>query len=314
MRQNTITILSNLILILFLGTAFYYGTLLSKLIVSGVLLMLIPALIMRYPKERSKTNHIDGIATFSSVIVTFYLQREFGLSPVVSSSLVGLLGFIFFKNHQIPIYAGSFTGMACSTLFSYKEILFSAILMGIFISKSKHLFVGVGGRLGLFAFLSTLITALIFIELPVISLTASLPNTQMIIVFGLFSGLLSYYLVHEKKLSTILTISMIGLFAGIILPTTITNGDIYTLIVFQNSFIATASSDIIKSRKQAFVASMIGSILFILLFPYYVGLGGKFGTKALLSIVLTYHIFDFFTDNNPKNSLNLELTNDPSNT
>jgi uncharacterized membrane protein YjjB (DUF3815 family) len=92
-----------------------------------------------------------------------FLLHKYGLSVVVASCLIGLLGAAlehFFKVHHLAfvIFAGSFVGMSSSSVATLPLILIGGALSGILYQLSTDIFKGFGGRLGTIAFISTVIS------------------------------------------------------------------------------------------------------------------------------------------------------------
>lgn len=99
-------------------------------------------------------------------IGTFQLQKV-GLSPVVASCIVGLLGALlgyWISSEDIPmvVFAGSFVGMTAVSIASFPIILLAGITCGIIYLLSEPIFVGFGGKLGATAFVSLVVIMFLF--------------------------------------------------------------------------------------------------------------------------------------------------------
>lgn len=97
-------------------------------------------------------------------VVTYVLQKNFGMSAVISSSIVGLVGGIiglFIPNKLFApiVFCGTFVGMSSPSLFSLSFVVIAGILSGVLYQVSTNIFVGFGGKLGSIAFLAV---ALVF--------------------------------------------------------------------------------------------------------------------------------------------------------
>jgi len=95
--------------------------------------------------------------------ITTFLLHKYGLSVVVASCVVGLLGAVlghFTKSTHLPlvIFAGSFVGMTSTTVGSIPLIILGGALSGIIYKFSLNLFAGFGGLLGTIAFISTVLS------------------------------------------------------------------------------------------------------------------------------------------------------------
>lgn len=100
------------------------------------------------------------IAAGISSLVTFYLQT-FGLSSVVASCVVGLIGALVGSQLDIPhisavIFTGTFVGMTDLDLSTVPKISIAGVISGLIFGISTNVFAGYGGRLGSIAFISLL--------------------------------------------------------------------------------------------------------------------------------------------------------------
>jgi hypothetical protein len=103
---------------------------------------------------------LGGIA---GATVTSLLQRKYGLSAVVASSLVGLLGACvgsLASDVHLPaaVFAGSFAGMTAIAVAPLLAIAIAGAGAGALYALviTFDVFPGYGGRLGTVAFISTL--------------------------------------------------------------------------------------------------------------------------------------------------------------
>lgn len=108
-----------------------------------------------------------ALAGAGGAVATFVLQR-YGISAVIASSLVGLLGALIgflVSDTYLPavIFAGSFVGMTAVTLGSIPMIAIAGLGAGLLfaLAVSMNIFSGYGGRLGTVAFIATVIVLFI---------------------------------------------------------------------------------------------------------------------------------------------------------
>ncbi len=110
------------------------------------------------------------IAIISSVLgaLLTYLLRKFGISTVLSACMIGATGSLvsyYTKSPQLAliVFIGTFIGMG-----NYKDyggiylIILAGIFAGIMYQITEHLFVNFGGRLGTIAFISVVISYLLY--------------------------------------------------------------------------------------------------------------------------------------------------------
>ena len=102
---------------------------------------------------------------FGGCLFCFYLQSRFALSPVISAALTGFLGTFIPDTKRIEsthvhatIYMGAFVAMGSKVVTAGP----GEILLVSFLGSTIYFFVspylkGLGGRLGLIAFISSLL-------------------------------------------------------------------------------------------------------------------------------------------------------------
>ena len=99
----------------------------------------------------------------------FFLQKEFELSPILSSSVIGFVGSFIpnlskFDSKQAinSVYVGTFSAMGASVYyFSSSSLIILCLLTSLsfylFNSYGKTIGQGFGGRLGTIAFVASLV-------------------------------------------------------------------------------------------------------------------------------------------------------------
>lgn len=102
------------------------------------------------------------LASLGGALSTYYLHR-LGLHVVLSSCIIGLLGFALSYVFKMPslayvIFAGSFVGMTSPKVGNYAFVALAGIFCGFLYAKTLSWFEGFGGKLGATAFVSTSIT------------------------------------------------------------------------------------------------------------------------------------------------------------
>jgi len=117
-------------------------------------------------RKRMLTTILIIIGGCLGAIGTFQLQKM-GLSPVVASCGVGLLGALIgylMKNEDLAmvIFAGSFVGMTTVSIASLPIMLIAGLACGTLYVLTEPVFVGYGGKLGAIAFVSVAIVLALF--------------------------------------------------------------------------------------------------------------------------------------------------------
>jgi hypothetical protein len=101
--------------------------------------------------------------------LTYYISMRFKQNPVFSSSVVvltfALIGNIFLRFDDEIVAAvtcGSYAGMSsCEVITNIKKMYLVGLVAGIILFLSWPLFCGVGGKLGLVAFLAVFLSKLV---------------------------------------------------------------------------------------------------------------------------------------------------------
>ena len=106
------------------------------------------------------------IGCFVGAVLT-YLLREYGVSPVVSSCLVGLGGALVGQYLSLPhlsavIFTGTFVGMTGLEVATLPQISIAGAFAGLLYGMTVNLFSGYGGRLGAIAFISVIVCVYFF--------------------------------------------------------------------------------------------------------------------------------------------------------
>lgn len=258
-----------------------------------VVVFLSPLIYKLYLEIEHETfDYKSFIYTALGSLLTFILHKETMLSTVTASALVGMIGYFICKKQSLGIYAGSFAGMI-GPMFTYPQAIIISLLVGAIFMFSSKSYLGFGGRLGTIGLTATLVGALIFNHIYFDTTILSYKAYFGIISFGIIGGALTYLIQHKYNINPVLASGLIGLIFGLILPELLTYGVIYSIVLFQNSFIGMASKNRLNNIFEALFASFIGSILFIVLFPAFQGLGGKLGTTAMISVLIVYQLKNF---------------------
>ncbi len=101
------------------------------------------------------------LASSLGAIATYLLHKN-GVSVVVASCIVGLIGagighLFNIPNLALVVFAGSFVGMTSTTIGSMPLVFVGGLICGVIYVLSLKIFVGFGGKLGTTAFISTLL-------------------------------------------------------------------------------------------------------------------------------------------------------------
>lgn len=262
---------------------------------------------IRPPKEAINQTTYDRsyLSVFMAVVggamFTAVLNHYFSLGAVIASSLVGLLGVVAFKKYQIPIYCGSFVGMASlGVLADYSGILLAAVLSGFLFLIAGNVFVGFGGKLGAIAYFGTFSAAM---------LTGSISRTirpdlvlldYRLVFYFTLAAVATYVLNKRSQHGAVASSSLVGLLFGVLLPLLYVSSGVFLAIgAFCGSFIGMSATARLKNTGQILLAGILGSLIFIYTQHYFIGLGGKLGAMAFVASISTAGFFDFVKSKRP---------------
>lgn len=243
---------------------------------------------------------IDFYSVVFGGLCTYWLVKYVSLSPVVASSVVGVLGVIFYKKTAVATFCGSFVGMSSPELFTTIDLALAATVAGVLFVEGKPFFSGVGGKLGTTAFFGNVVVVLIkstpnyhFVNLRV-DVIHRLFDWEMFLIYmfwGAIGSFLTYWLSKKWLHNIVLSSSLVGLAAGIALPYLMpSEGYIIAIAVYCASFAGMSGvTRFTKDTHFLFAGAMSGLIFFNTL-PIFVGLGGKLGTIGFVSSLFTLGI------------------------
>lgn len=105
-------------------------------------------------------DHIDLLLLFVIPVVsvvTFLFGNLKQLGVIRSSCFVGLISYLFFPAQATLLYGATFVGMCSREKFSVIEVVISSLFYYIIVYFLTQWFKGVGGTLGMSAFLGVLL-------------------------------------------------------------------------------------------------------------------------------------------------------------
>lgn len=255
-----------------------------------VFISLLLGMIYAFNKEKEEYKKIsfrsyDGLMVIIGVFATYSLVHFLGISVVIASSSIGLLGFIFIRKHEIPIYCGSFAGMVSIVLFSFLEVAILSIICAFIYTLTKPIFKGFGGKLGTIAFMSSLIVHSIFNdEYLIISIDI---NIWLIFLTTISGVLITFYFQHKFNTSAVLSSAGFSLIFGLLVFLISSEHMDYLVVFFSASFIGMSSKEKLPSIWYVLLAGIILGLIYDVFFEFFNGLGGKLGLMAMLSVIVT---------------------------
>lgn len=244
-----------------------------------------------YIKKRILLNFIS---VFLGTILTFAINIEMGLGPVVAASTVAILATLFFPKYDVPIYCGAFVGMACPSVFyNYPLISLAGITAGILFIVAKNAFNGYGGKLGTIA-LGGCVATTLATRTPLGLAGIPPPETHLtLIIYSSSAALLTYLLNVRLKNSPVISSGIIGLVGGLLLPVIHPeHGQMLAIMVICASFAGMSSKEKVPHEIFIVIAGLFSALFFIYTASYLGGTGGKLGTIAFGSVIAVRGIWD----------------------
>lgn len=114
------------------------------------------------------------------------------------------------------------------------------------------------------------------------------------IVIALVCGAAGFWLRQHTKLSVVEVSALLALVAGLILPRIFTAGGLFALICTAVSYAAMCSNKRIKSYLDMLTVSFVCALIIYFGQNVLVGVGGRLGTSAALSVLIFVLISEQF--------------------
>ncbi len=114
-------------------------------------------------------------------------------------------------------------------------------------------------------------------------------NKNLQIIFTAIIGtFITYYLSIELSLGAVVASAIVGLTASIFLPTDL------AIVTYTSAFAGMSSSAVLQNYPMVILAGALVGVIFIITQPIYQGFGGKLGTIAACSVIITSKLFGLF--------------------
>ena len=247
---------------------------------------------------------VDGarwnlVAVGGGALVTFAGVTAFGLSPIVSASLVGIAAAVGTRRVAVPVYCGAFVGMTSPEVFgSSWQVTLAAVLAGLLFTVAHPVFHGVGGKLGTTAFVGVLLVA---VPTAGSFQSSAIPDGSVVLsvvgVAALGAGIT--FTIHTRSAATpVLASGLVGAVGGAVLPILVGGfGELFAAATYSASFAGMTSSRRVPNEWWIGVAGIGVGLVVVYTLPFVGGSGGKLGTIAFgscLGIHGTLRLVDVF--------------------
>lgn len=240
-------------------------------------------LVNLFDKENLSNLIICSLAT----LITFSLSKYLGIPIILASSLIGFLGAIFLKRYENLIYCASFLAMTIPTLITVPVLLIASVFLTFIFINLDKIFLGYGGKLGMFAFVTSLIFVFLSNNIILIENTnVSFNNIYLILIISVLVSVITYVLNTKLKFNAVLASSSISLVFLTIFY--FISKDLYlkyAALFFGATFVGMS----FKKSLNIFliiIAGFIFGYIFILNINSFYGIGGKLGAMAFMSTLV----------------------------
>lgn len=233
------------------------------------------------------TDLLIVISVFAGGLVTYWISVDLQQGAVVASALVGIFGAAFLKPYAVPIYCGSFVGMASSTVLGFPEVALAGAIAGVIFVLGKHVFNGFGGKLGTIAFAGCVgaawITGNPLLSTPVLGWDVG----WLLVVYSVAGAVVTFVLSVWFGHGPVMASGMIGLAGGLLLPALHgpVPGGLFAIGVFSASFAGMSGTNRFEKPVWMVPAGVLCALIIMYTTPYMGGAGGKLGTTAFGAVI-----------------------------
>lgn len=244
----------------------------------------------------------DVIAGLIGALAVAAGIRLFGFSPVLAAALVGLAGGLVGTRWKAagslaaPLYCGSFAGMTSPlVLVGIEWVALAGLLAGVLFSMLRSSWDGVGGKLGLLAFVgvvgATSLAHLVGVRGPGASLGELGAADLVAVLLSAASGTASTHRVRTRLnaspvLASSATTAVFALVLAAIEPDLPFAAAPAAIAWFGGSFIAmSATGFVARARRVLPLAAGLYALFQAGFEPMLAGLGGDFGATAAISVL-----------------------------
>jgi hypothetical protein len=228
---------------------------------------------------------LNALSVAGGAVVTFVLSIDIGLGGVTASALVALIAAYVIPDYAVPVYCGSFVGMASTQLlYGHGELALAGAVAAVIYVLTACTFPGIGGKLGTIAFAGSVITAL---GLGRPFLVTAMPDTTtalLIIIYSVVATVLTFWLNVTLGHGAVIASAIVGITGGLVLPVIHPmSGGLLAVVVFCASFAGMASGERFPKASMMVLVGLVAGLIFVFSMPVGGGAGGKLGTIAFAS-------------------------------
>lgn len=112
---------------------------------------------------------------------------------------------------------------------------------------------------------------------------------HFLVMICAFAGVtVTWYINHGMGYGPVIANGLVGVIAATFLPKDLAG------ISYTSSFVGMSSLSVLPTMEAAAIGSLMVGIMLLLTADIYTGIGGKGGTTAALSTILTRNLLQFF--------------------
>lgn len=241
-----------------------------------------------WPSHHEALGLVRVLAVVAGAVATHLLHVHLSVGSVAASGLVGLVAAILLPSLAVPVFCGTFVGMASPELFQVPQVVVSGLIAGVVYESGRGVFAGFGGKLGTIALIGCITTVLLWPGITFLP-GAVTPREQLplYLLWGALGAYGTFTLqqhIPARISPPVFASAVVGLAGAVTLEGTA------ALVVFAASFAGMSSSERIPYRWLMIPAGIITALVVVYSAPVFGGTGGKLGAAAFGAVIAVHGV------------------------
>lgn len=230
----------------------------------------------------TQKNLLIFLSVVVGTLVSYFLNVNLKLGAVVGSAIVGLVAALLFPDYAVPLYTGSFAGMASTALLpGFGHVAFAAVTAGIVYILTMTVFGGFGGKLGTIAASGCAFTGICMATEFSHPAVPTWDQGLWLVIYSLIAVAATYYLNNTRKHGAVIASSVVGLLAGVLLPAIHPElGKGLAVMAICASFAGMSNTKRFPTIVSILFVGLSAALVYMFSSPFIGGTGGKLGTIA----------------------------------